>query len=196
MTDDTADSAGIWLPITDLAKLKGVTKQAMAKRVSRFERDGLLVTQSGPRGAKLVNVSDFDRAAEEFVDGIKALAARTVHCGQPSDGSLAAAQRDKIIYETELKKLELLERQGRLLLKDHVLEAARRCSDTAVTMLVRLELRSEEMNDACQKDGIRGARSLFKRIIFDLRREMAAAFRALAAEGEAAGPVTVDIPDD
>lgn len=196
MTDDSADSADVWLSITDLAKLRAVTKQAMAKRVSRFERDGLLVTQSGPRGARLVNVVEFDRVANEFTDGAKALAARTVHGNRPGDGSLAAAQRDKIIYETELKKIELLERRGQVLPKDEVVEAARRCGDTAVMFIDRLHLRSDEMNVACSKDGVVGARALFKRISFELRREIAAAFRALVSEGEAAGPVTIDIPDD
>ena len=38
---------GLWMSVSDLAKQKGISKQALAKRVGRLEAQGLLSVRSG-----------------------------------------------------------------------------------------------------------------------------------------------------
>jgi DNA-binding MarR family transcriptional regulator len=56
------------LDITALARLRGVHKAAISRRVARLEAQGPLKSRPGPNGTKLVNVVEFDRAAADNVD--------------------------------------------------------------------------------------------------------------------------------
>lgn len=70
-------TAGLWLSISEIARLKGKTRQAIAKRVAALAEDGLLETRPGENGTKLVNLAQFDRAVGEVGDAIKEGAAET-----------------------------------------------------------------------------------------------------------------------
>lgn len=49
-----------WITISDLARRLRVSKQSVSKRIERLEKSGALKTRSGARGAKLVNLAQFN----------------------------------------------------------------------------------------------------------------------------------------
>jgi DNA-binding IscR family transcriptional regulator len=68
---------GLWLSISEIARLKGVSRQAIAKRIGSLTAHGLLDVQPGQNGSKLINLAQFDRAVGEVGDAIKEGAAET-----------------------------------------------------------------------------------------------------------------------
>ncbi len=76
MTDDSnkisnsapSPDTELWLSQTELAEMKGVTRQTIWEKVTRLEQDGLLATRPGPHGTKLVPVAEYDRLVGETTD--------------------------------------------------------------------------------------------------------------------------------
>lgn len=206
-----ASDPSLWVTISDLARLKKVDKAWISRRVGKWEQDQQITTRPGPRGSKLVNRAEYDRLARETTDLGKEQAATTVRVGreelpldqlpgpaQSKDQSFSAAQRDRAIYEAELKKLDLAERRGLVVAIIKLAEALHRLADTIVQLIDRLPLRAGELAAAVAKDGEIGARTMLKTIALDLRSGIAGAFRKFEVEGvaeESAG-IEVDFPED
>ena len=55
----------LWVSVTELAALKGVTKQTVSEKVARLEAAGQPPTKSGNGREKLVNCAEYDRALDE-----------------------------------------------------------------------------------------------------------------------------------
>jgi phage terminase Nu1 subunit (DNA packaging protein) len=204
----------LWVTISELARIKGVNKAWISRRVSRWEDEKLITTRSGAGGTKLVNRAEYDRLARETSDQVKEQAAATVReqitdplaaieapaAGPGSnDRSFTQAQRERAIYEAELKKLDLAERRGLVVAIAKLTEALHRLADTIVQLIDRLPLRAAEIAAAVSKEGEAGARAVLKQIAFDLRSGIAGAFRQLEAEGlaeEACGPIDVEMAEE
>jgi DNA-binding MarR family transcriptional regulator len=60
---DQAESPAGFATISELGRLRGVHKAAISRRVARLEAQGVLQSQRGDRGTKLVNIAEFDRVA-------------------------------------------------------------------------------------------------------------------------------------
>jgi DNA-binding MarR family transcriptional regulator len=136
------DDIDTWLPVTDLARARKVSKQALSKRVLRLEGQGLLTTKLGPRGQKLVNVGDFDRVAEETLDAKQAQNGRKSRAAVPHDGGddvfspvLAHEQARKVAYQADLAKLNRDERLGKLLPIEKIADAAAQCAEALVRVI-------------------------------------------------------------
>jgi hypothetical protein len=199
-----APPADLLVSISELARRKGVDKALISRQVGALN----LRTYPGKGGAKLVNIAEFDRARGQTGDGVKEQAAATARLfrdepeqgasgAAPTDGSLASAQRQKLLYEIELRKLELEERNGLLVPVADVIEAQRKIGDAEAQIIDRLPLRAAEMAAAVAKDGEAGARALLKTIAFDLRQAIAEAcaqFESQAAAEEAAPPAETKAP--
>ncbi len=56
------DPSGGWLTVSALARVRGVDKAAISRRVARLEAAAALTTRPGPRGSKLINADEFARA--------------------------------------------------------------------------------------------------------------------------------------
>lgn len=112
----TAETAGVWLTISEIAKRKGVTRQAIHDRLSRLERDGLVETRrEGQR--KLVELATYDRAVGETGNAFREQAAETKHAAarEPqASGPLRDAQAERAQYEAKLKALDFAERTGQV----------------------------------------------------------------------------------
>lgn len=206
-----ADEPSLWVTISELARIKGVDKAWISRRVAKWEDDKQIVTRPGPRGSKLVNRAEYDRLANEVGDLAKVQAAETARdnrdapdllpldpqSDQPKDQTYTAAQRERAKYETELKKLDLAERRGLVVAIVKLTEALHQLADAIVQLIDRLPLRAAEVAAAVAKDGESGARAVLKVIAHDLRANAAAAFRNLQIEGQAeeASGIEVDFED-
>jgi len=187
-TPDTTPD-GLWVSGSELAKLKGVTKQTVSEKIARLVDAGKLEVRPGKGNAKLINVAAYDRAVGEITDlsrqqGAQTKAAAT-DTATPRDPTFTKHQADKAGYEAELKRLDLEERLGRLRSVDEIEAAAIVCGETIVRLVEQLALRADEIAAAVAKDGVTGARSALKAIQFDLRSKVAEAFTVLAAGADA-----------
>lgn len=127
-TGEVRPAVGLWVSVAELARLKGVSKQAVHKRVNRLAAEGLVSTRK--QGRELhVNVAEFDRAVGETTDPAQALRngkpATTAPDSNASSYTAARAAREG--YQAENARLDLEARLGRLVDRD---EVDRRTFDT------------------------------------------------------------------
>ncbi len=187
-------SDGLWLSISEIARLKGISRQAIAKRIGPLTAHGLLDVQSGENGAKLINLAQFDRAVGEVGDAIKEGAAETraeMAADVPASPALRDHQARAAQYAADLKFLDLEERLGRLVPVVEVEEASAKCAEATVRVIDRLPTYADSIASAVGKDGPAGARAKLKEIAREMRVEIAAAHGELARKAE---PMTLE-PD-
>ncbi len=113
VTEPQGGEGGVWITVTELARLKGVSKQTIAEKVNRLESEGRLTTRREGK-KRLVELAAFDFAVGQVGDAFKELAVETGR-GFRSDASAAGlrdAQTDRARYDAQLKALELAERKG------------------------------------------------------------------------------------
>lgn len=206
---NTSGGGGLWLTITDLAAHKNLGKAAISERVARFEAAGQITTRPGKGRTKLVNVAEFDRAAGEIGDLSREQGAATrrshalppppVPLSDPDAPVYTVEQARNMAYKAELARLDLEERQGRIVSVDVVRAAAMRAGEEIVRVLERLPQAADELAVALTKEGSHGVRLALKRIGLSLRNDIAAALseattEALrgAPEGGASGAEMID----
>jgi DNA-binding MarR family transcriptional regulator len=178
------EEEGLWVTVTELARLRGRDKSVISRRVDRLEAQGLIKTRRGDRGTKLVLVAAFDRATDESTDAIRELngasGAAVTAPAAPGDPTLAKAQARRADYAADLAKLDLDERLGKVIPVADVL----RFHDAAVEEVKRvtsqLPARAEEMGALVAKDGFNGGRDFLRRLGRELDEAFAAGMNALA----------------
>ena len=189
----TADG-GVWLTIAELARRKGVSKQAATKRVNRLVEEGRLTVRAHGRN-RLVELATYDRIVGQVGDGFKEQAAITSRAirGEPTrkdedlqQSGLRDAQTLRAGYEAKLKALDFAERTGQLvpLKGEHGIEGALiKISDQLVRDLGQPMQWVDEIMEASRK-GEPQVRRLIRVKIAELRRTVAE--HLLTLSGEAA----------
>ncbi|WP_296713150.1 winged helix-turn-helix domain-containing protein [Rhodoblastus sp.] len=196
----------LWLNISDLARLRGITKGPLSRRVKRLEEGGFIATKTGERGQKLVNVAEFDLAAERTVDAIRAQNGRKPRKGPApvadkamsppmGDGEdddfspvLAKEQARRVAYQADLAKLQRDEKLGKLLPIENIAEAAAQCAEALNRVIDQLPARADEIAAAVAKDGEAGVRNFLRSVARDMRERLADEMQRLATmSGEAPG---------
>lgn len=197
-----ADAGGVWISCAELAKRKGVSRQAIGKRVDQLEADGKVLTRREGR-SRLVDLASFDRAVGETGDAVKEHAAAT---RKETAAKVAPAMRDaqteRAQYEARLKALDLGERQGRLLPIDGehgIAQAAEQIGIVLARDLDGLVRYADEIAVAVSKEGVAGVRRILKEFAARARSQVAASLADVATRGEAAeraGPIETLLPDE
>jgi len=191
----------IWLGISELARVKGVDKSWISRRVAALEELGKIETRDGPNRAKLVNLAQFDRAVGETTDLAKEQAAATARANRndaadddalggagaaPADPRYADAQRRKVHYEAEMKALEFGERTGQLVAIGEVETVIAEIAENLAQPIRQLPTRADEIAAAAARDGVAGVRVVLRDMTFALLKAMAQALRRLDLKGKAA----------
>lgn len=192
MSDDLLD--GLWLSVSEIARQKGKSRQAIAKRVDSLVEAGLIETRPGDGGTKLVNLAQFDRAVGETGDAFKETAAETRAESEADEVSPASPvlrdhQSRAAKYSADLKFLDLEERLGRLLPVEVLKEAGIKAGESIVRIIDRLPTYADVISNASVKDGPQGARGVLKEVARELRAAIAEAMGVMAAE---AVPSTIE----
>jgi DNA-binding IscR family transcriptional regulator len=190
--------AGLWLSVSEIARQKDKSRQAIAKRVDSLVEAGLLETRPGPGGTKLVNLAQFDRAVGEVGDAFKEAAAETraeaeIDITSPASPVLRDHQSRAAQYTADLKFLDLEERLGRLVPIEEAKTGGIKIGEAVVRIIGRLPTYAEAMTAVAVKDGVQGSRGLFKDIERELRVAIAEAIGEIAG---AAVPSTIDPGED
>lgn len=196
LTDAVGAVDGIWLPVSEIARQKGISKQAVSKRVARFCDQGLLETKTGDRGAVLVNLVEYDRIAGEVTDFAREQGGRpAAERNDPGDSASASytkAQADEKRYKAEMARLDLEQRLGKVLPIEQVERAMIRVAENIVRQIDRLPARTDDP----------AMRRLLKDFSLELRTEIASSMSQLFDEGRAeersaaAGPVFDESEED
>lgn len=192
---------GLWLTITDLAALKGLGKPAISERVARFEAAGHLTTRPGKGRTKLVNVAEFDRAAGEIGDLAReqgaatrrgaALAAPPVapqRSLDPDAPVYTVEQARSMAYKAELLRLELQEKEGKIVSVEIVRAAAAHAGEEIVRIIERLPQAADDLAVALTKEGAHGVRLALKRVGLAMRTDIATALAEATAESLRGAP--------
>ena len=203
-----AADVGVWLTIAELARRKGVSKQAATKRVNRLVEEGRLNVRAEGRN-RLVELATYDRLVGQVGDAFKEQAAATVRetraeksprqqtLEEVTQPGLRDAQTERAKYEARLKALDFAERTGQVvpLKGEHGIEGALiKVSDQVVRDLGQPMQWVDEIMEAARK-GEPHVRRLLRTKIADLRRTVAEHLLALsgeAAQAESDG-IQVDI---
>jgi DNA-binding MarR family transcriptional regulator len=202
---DRAESPAGFATISQLGRLRGVDKAAISRRVARLEAQGLLKSQRGARGTKIVNIAEFDRAAGEATDAIRELNGRGAGATQsglargdgtaiePADPILSREQARRASYDADMKKLDLEERLGQLVSVDRVQRAFADCAQIVAQAAGQMVGRAEENAAAVAKDGVQGARAWLKRATHDLCEAVARSATLLADEAQSDAQASLSI---
>ena len=206
---NTADAG--WVSVSELARLKGLSKAAVSERVARFIRGGQLSTKPGKGKVKLVNLAAFDRVAGETTDLAKATGhatrkAQTV-AGIPSPSLppgadplapvYTAEQARHMAYKAESARLDLEERQGKIVAIAAVEQAITAAAEALARAIEQLPTLADDLAAAVAQSGAAGARTLLKARARETRELMARELTAILATRPAETPATADpAPDD
>lgn len=191
-----------WVSISELARLKGLGKAAVSERVAGYIAKGLLSTRPGKGKVKLVNLAAFDRVAGETTDLAKATGAETKrqHAAPlspppPSDPlapTYTAEQARHMAYKAESAKLDLEERQGKILLVADVTAAITLAGEALARAIDQLPSLADDLAAAVAQTGAAGARTLLKARARETRELMA---RELANVLKLTPPEAPQAPD-
>jgi DNA-binding transcriptional ArsR family regulator len=209
VTELAAESSAGWLTVSELARVRGVDKAAISRRVARLEAAGALTTRPGPRGSKLIEASEFARAVEDLTDIVREANGRHGASGRdlvgaaPGDPILVReqARRTKIAADTAQLQFDAL--KGELVPISDFSDKVTVQGETLARVIDRIPDEAIALAGAEAKNGSafaqalmdtmrsnpQGARSFFRILARNQRGAIADAFTALAqaSAGETAG---------
>ena len=174
---------GIWISVSDVAEKRGVSKQAISKRLKALE--GRVSTRKeGNR--LLVNIAEYDKVTGAETDPAQELRNREIH-RPPNDGtsgqspsgkaslafSIQRAKRES--YDAEMARLRLEELQGKLVPVAAVEDAMVRCATVLLRVIEQLPGESDDP----------AVRIILKNKVHELRAALEREMRLLAEQAEA-----------
>jgi len=129
-----------------------------------------------------VSLAQFDHVTRETTDVVRQSngSAKSVpDADESSTKALSYSQARTAEYNAELKKMELEERQGKLIRVEAVTEAMTRCAEALVREIEQIATKADDLATAVAKDGTQGARGVLKGLARDLRENLARNMRIL-----------------
>ena len=187
---------GHWVSLSELAKLKGISRQSVNEKVSRLEKEGRLSTKKDGR-RRMVELATFDRIVGQVGDGVREIGAQTKRKDADTqlNSGLRDAQADNAAYAAKLKALDYAERTGQVVPRqgEHGIEEAL----VKVTSKILRDF-GQPMNwvpDLMEaaRAGEPALRRVLQGKIHDLRKTVAEHLMVLVAEGEEAERAGIQI---
>jgi DNA-binding transcriptional ArsR family regulator len=180
------------MSVSDIARHKGVSPQAVAKRVDRFEAQGLLHSRR-QGGRKLVPLAEYDRLVDETTDftKVRGEAPPPAPSAQPLKSTdenpvLVQEQARRARYEADLKQIALKRELGEIVDIRDVEVSMTRCADILVRRIDKLPSAADEITSAVAKGGVEGVRAVLKEIARQLRQALAEGMTVVKAEADQA----------
>lgn len=174
LLDHKNTSDGLWLNMKELADRQGVTRQAMHKRIKKLVASGHLKTKKSGRSV-LVNLAEYDFAVAKNGDAFAEQAAKT-QSGQSQIGNedlaLRNAQRKKVQYDVELKKLQLDRELGKVRPVEEIENAGVSAASEILRVLEKLPSMADEITRAGGGTEFKKARVVAKRLVDEIRHKL------------------------
>lgn len=173
-----------WLSVSDLARVRGVDKAAISRRVTRAS--GAISTRPGPGRSKLINVAEFSRVIAETTDvvreanGRRAVRARDIEGITTSSGleprviqTLTSARTISEAQRSQLLQLELDERRGKLMQVRKVEDALVAAGEKIVRITDQLPMDADDLATSVARGGAQALRHALKEIARRMRTRIA-----------------------
>lgn len=188
MTDDTL----IMASPGEVAERDRVTKQAITKLVRRLVDEHDLPVERDSRGRiTRFSLAHYDHLRGEFASSARVAAARQAEPQIPSSGpsadDLLKTSRDEALrQEAWLKvgreKLRRQEELGQLIRADKLREALTVHGREMMAIVMRMQNKADDMALAISKEGVHGARTLFRTIAFEIGNQLADRLAQIGAQ--------------
>jgi DNA-binding Lrp family transcriptional regulator len=201
----------VWMTTAEIARRKGVSRQAVHERVKALAADGRLEVRAGKGRERLVNLVAYDKAigavgdpareagAVTKAEDARALAGAPAREGagglplgvggegvvSPADPTFRDARTQGAVYDAELKRIAIEEKLGKLVPVDEVAAAMTKCAEAIVRAFDRLPARADELAGIATKEGAVGVRGALKGVCRELRQVLADQMKLLAAGTDA-----------
>jgi len=164
--------------VSELARLKGVRKSAISKRLARLEAEGLIATKiDGQR--KTVDLAEWDRvtAATADPDRLRGRssfrAAKSPRAVEAPVAGLTQARTETEQLRAQMARLEYERRTGQLIQRQDVTRAMETCAAAIVREIEQLPTRADDLAAAVQRGGVAGAREFLRSQVRLLREALA-----------------------
>jgi DNA-binding transcriptional ArsR family regulator len=193
MLTEKGDDGLLMVSVTEAARIKGVAKQTISRKLARLEREGLVKTAQRGR-EKIFSLAQYDLAANEITEPARLVARATstaIH-GEPG-ADAAAAERDptyteelrrKAGFEADLKQLQLERERGRLLDVEDATNAMARCAEVIVRDIDQLPTFADDLMAAFNRGGVSALRDELKKRVRQLRETLHRSLTLLASAEE------------
>lgn len=159
---------GIWLSVSDVAIQRGVSKQAISKRLISLA--GRISTRR--EGNKLlINLAEFDRVTDADTDPSQAL---RNHAAGKSGAEFSEQRARREGYDAEMARLKLEELQGKLVPVSEVEDAMVRCATVLLRVIEQLPGESDDP----------AIRNILKNKVHELRAALEREMRMMAERAE------------
>lgn len=186
-------SETVWKTVSEIANRTGVSKAAVSKRIKRFRESGDLIdgehVRTNAKGhVASVDVARYEQLIEQTGDASKAPIPATAPQASakvtemPASGSLNAARLEETQIRVRKAKLEMAEMEGQLCRADLVRHHGEELAGIVLEALNGSTAHAEDLLAAYQEHGISGFNKGFKRMLLTVRTDIAARFKAYAAE--------------
>lgn len=150
----TSDDA--WVPVAELAKLKGYSRQNAHKRVAEFAARGLIELRGTGR-TKTVSIAAFDAAIDQTENPAK----------KPDDPNVPVLFKDAKArtehYKSELARLDLEERLGQLRPIAEIADALTALGAEILRATEDMDRWADELFASAKKEGVAAFRAKLKR---------------------------------
>ena len=195
------DAAMIMWSIGQIAERDMVSKPAISKQVRKLidAKPDTPVELDGQGRVLRVSLAHYDEYRQRHVNPAKATAPLRPIEGT-SDGerqdpppraadSFDEARRQSEWLKVGRERIRHQEEIGLLVRRDMLSEAVRTVGAEIKTVVSRLQNRADDIALAVSKEGVHGARSLLRKIAFDLGNEIADKLCAIAAAAPDSDPL-------
>lgn len=181
---DQSVNDGLWLSLTELAQLRGVSKPAISQNLKNWKARGVDVATRMEGRTLLINVAEYDTARGEV--GHSAFTQEpereeTKGSPPPSDPVFAREQAREKGYAADLKKLQLGRELSTTVATDRAEDELARVFEPIIKAIDRLPSRADDLAAAIASNGAAGVRAELKVVAADLRNEIAAGLEDLLA---------------
>lgn len=192
------DGAGLRVSVSELARMKGLSKQAISKRLGRFVEQGLITTTLRGR-EKVVSLAEWDSVTSEVTDLSKVAGARTrsgrdaaealeADVGKRLSGEAAIKDPSytqeltrKAGYDADLKEIELRKQRGELREVGAIQAAATKVGETLVRQIEQLPTFADDLATAASRGGSAAVREILRSKARGMRESIIRALETLAA---------------
>lgn len=199
------DRSGYRVSVSELAKIKGVTKQTISERLARLVEQQLIEVRKRGR-EKTVSLAEWDTVTAETTDPAR-LVARDLRGGRsldddvadnisggkaPADPTYTKELTRKAGYDADLRKIDIDRQRGLLLEIGDVRVAMEECAAAIVRDIDQLPAYADDLAAAMSRAGVPGLRDALKAKAKQLRETLARSMSLLGTpkdddeeEGEA-----------
>lgn len=191
------------MSLSDLARERGWSKQAIYKNLQRWAEAGRVVATRKEGRALLVKVAEYDSARGEIGDVAKQTGEATkkglahdsgVPLLDPIEPVYTREQARAKQYEADIKEIELAKLRGELIEVMQLRDAATVAAESMLRAIDQLPSRAEELANAT-KMPIAQCRQFLKASARDLRQRATDVFASLAANAVAGSNQAEDDED-